>query len=149
MPVVGCKQMPLALLAVSESIHARTGVDGQAVERYTDALKQGAEFDPMVSFYDGQRYWLAAGFLRHAALKIMRKPTGLVQVITGTRDEALAYAAGENSAHGLPRSEDDTERAVLMLLDSKAYGHLADSSLAKIARVLPSTVERVRRYYRS
>src|SRR5690348_8493475 len=36
---------------------------------YTQAMVDGAEFPPLVVFWDGSDYWLADGFHRHSAMR--------------------------------------------------------------------------------
>jgi hypothetical protein len=124
----------------------RAQLDGEAVDKYAEAMEDGgANFPPVVAFYDRENYWLAAGYHRKAAA---RKNGFLVirtEVKQGTRRDALRYSLGTNAEHGLPRSNADKLRAVRTALEDEEWGQLGNHEIARICAVTAQYVGIVRK----
>ena len=90
-----------------------------------------ASFDQM-QHRQGE-YWLADGFHRLAAVK--KEGTGFipVEIHPGTRRDAVLYSVGANATHGLPRTNADKRRAVLILLQDEEWAAWSDGMIAKAA----------------
>ena len=73
-------------------------------------------------FWDGAEYWLADGFHRHGAYNIVMQALELAgldiecEVIEGSLRDAIIFACGVNSAHGIPRTVPDKQNAVRTML---------------------------------
>lgn len=85
---------------------------------------------PVVTFFDGRHHWLADGFARLEAHRIAEKKQILAEVRQGTQRDAVLYAAGANTVHGLKRGPDDTRRAIETLLRDPEWGQWSDRQIA-------------------
>ena len=63
------KQMRLRieLLRRDAGVCARTGLDQKTVESYAELMADGAQFPALTVFDDGEKLWLADGFIRAEA----------------------------------------------------------------------------------
>jgi len=90
------------------------------IEDYAAAMVMGAEFPPVVVFYDGEHHWLADGYHRRDAAVAAGLSEILADIRQGTRRDAILFSVGANAAHGLRRTNEDKKRAVLTLLKDAA-----------------------------
>ncbi|NLH07002.1 MAG: hypothetical protein GX484_05295 [Chloroflexi bacterium] len=126
----------------------RAALDDATVDRYAEALERGERLPPVVVFHEDDKssaYWLADGWHRRAAaLKLERKFLP-AEVHLGTKRDAMLYAAGANAAHGLPRSNEDKRRAVLMLLTDDEWRQWSDHEIARRTLTSQPFVSKLRR----
>lgn len=115
------------------------------IVEYADALTAGATLPPIVVFFDGQDHWVADGFHRIAAAISAGHTTIAADVHAGDRREALLYAVGANSGHGLRRTNADKRRAVGLLLDDPEWRLWSDSEIARRCGVSQPFVGELRR----
>lgn len=111
------KPVALASVRMDGDTQPRAGISEETIATYTEHMRGlSAQFPPIVVFFDGVDHWLADGFHRcHAAKRIGREELK-AEVHTGTRRDAILYAACANQAHGLPRTHADKRKAVSVLL---------------------------------
>jgi hypothetical protein len=123
----------------------RVKIEETAVQSYTEAVMDGAIMPPITVFFDGTDNWLADGFHRWHA----HKRAGLVEILCdvhqGTRRDALIYSLGANHDHGLPRTNEDKRKAVMITFDDIEMCDLSDVQIAKICKVSSMTVGRIRK----
>jgi hypothetical protein len=62
----------------------------------------------------------------------------------GDHDDALLFACGANASHGLPRSNEDKRKAVLLLLKSEKWSRWSDREIARRCKVSPPLVAKLR-----
>ncbi len=108
--------MQLSDIRIDGGTQSRERLCEDTVADYSEAMKAGDQFPPIVVFCDGSDNWLADGFHRfHAARK-----AGLSELQadmrTGTRQDALWHAIGANKANGQRPSRGDVRNAVLLAL---------------------------------
>lgn len=112
--------LPLADIKIDADLQCRAnGISTRTVNEYAEAMRNGASFPPVVVFKDAKSLlWLADGFQRCAAraLAFPDAPEILVDLREGSRKDALIFAAGSNSEHGLRRSNADKKRSVTLML---------------------------------
>lgn len=123
----------------------RVKIDESAVQSYTEVLLDGVAMPPVVVFFDGADHWLADGFHRFHAHKRAGFTTIDCDVNQGTKRDALIFSLGANHDHGLPRSNEDKRKAVLIAFDDIEMCDLSDVQIAKICRVSSMTVGRIRK----
>lgn len=109
----------------------RSSVNSDTVDRYAEAMGSGAEFPPVVVFFDGSEYWLADGFHRVKAGEKCGQEKIASEVRQGTRRDAQLYSLGANDTHGLPRSNADKRRAVMVCLDDQEWSSKSDRWIAE------------------
>src|SRR3712207_2835211 len=77
----------------------RAIVDSDTIEEYAQHYQEGAQFPPVVVFFDGTDYILADGCHRVLAAHEAGLTEIKADIRTGTYRDALLYAAGANGAH--------------------------------------------------
>lgn len=94
-------RLNLSKITVDEDIQPRTQLNETVIEKYSEAMLIGAQFPPITVFYDGFQYWLADGFHRVRAKKLIGGRKILAEVRFGARRDAILYAVSANTTHGL------------------------------------------------
>lgn len=117
------ERLAIDQIEASAGTQIRVKIDDAVVKEYAEAIGAGAIFPPIVVFApkNSQRYILADGFHRLAAVKLLEKQTIGVEVKEGGTHEALSFALSANAAHGLRRSNADKRNAVMMALKDPNY----------------------------
>lgn len=123
-------------------LQARAATDDKTIGEYAEAFTDGAKFPPVTVFHDGKNYFLADGFHRYFGAKKAGLVDVLAEVRSGTRKDALWFAAGANKTHGLKRSNEDKRHAVELALREKP--ELADNAIATHVGVSWDLVKTVR-----
>lgn len=135
----------LADIRIDGGTQSRACINEQAVADYAEAMQSGAEFPPVVAFFDGAAYWLADGFHRYQACKRAGLTSIAADIRQGTQRDAILYSVGANASHGLRRTSGDKKRAVLVLLNDPEWSKWSDREIARACSVSPDTVGRHRR----
>lgn len=115
------------------------------IRDYAAALLDGAEFPPVIVFFDGQDYWLASGFYRLQAAKEAGLEFISADVRHGTLRDALLFSAGVNTKHGVSRSERSKWLAVEKLLRDEEWAQWPDREIARRCAVSPDFVAGARK----
>src|SRR5262245_33884068 len=140
----------LALLEVSiskadERAQPRLALNAGVIDDYAEAMAAGTTFPPVIVFTDGDTYWLADGFHRHAAAKRTEVAALDCDVRDGGLRDAILYSVGANAAHGYRRSNNDKRRAVMRLLEDREWSKWSDHEIARRASVGQTYVSKLRR----
>jgi hypothetical protein len=128
----------------------RSQYDGAAIQRYKEVWEARIELPPVIVFYDGTKYWLADGFHRVEAKWSAELPLPQAMreiecdVRSGTQRDAVKYALGANSDHGLPRTGEDIRRAIARCLDDAEWSELTNVAISKICKCSESMVRKVK-----
>ena len=137
--------MALDKIRIDGGTQPRAEIDEFLVAEYSEAMRDGAEFPPVIVFQDGVDYWLADGFHRyHAALRNSQK-TLVTEIKKGTKRDAVLYSVGANSAHGQRRTNADKRRAVLTLLNDEEWGKWSNAEIARRCAVGDTLVGELKR----
>ena len=123
----------------------RAVLNPETVADYAEAIRAGAEFPPVIVFYDGTDHWLADGFHRAAAHEAAEQVCVPAEIRAGTRRDAVLFACGANANHGLRRSNEDKRRAVILLLEDAEWSQWSDREIARRAHVGHPLVAELRR----
>ncbi len=123
----------------------RDSLNEDTVREYAERVEAGDAFPAVTVFFDGAEYWLADGFHRAAAFASVGKAEIEADVRQGTQRDAVLFSVGANAAHGLPRSNADKRRAVLVLLNDPEWSRWSDREVAKRCNVSHTYVREVRR----
>lgn len=122
----------------------REKIDYDVVGDYAEAMEAGAEFPPIVVFFDGKRHWLADGVHRFYAAQNAKKRHIQAEIRKGGKEAAQWYAIGANTAHGLRRTNADKRRAVELALKHANGAKMSDGKIAEHVGVADRTVNRIR-----
>lgn len=130
-------------IRIDGGTQSRACINEQAVADYAEAMQGGAEFPPVVAFFDGATYWLADGFHRYQACKRAGLDSIAADVRQGTQRDAILYSVGANASHGLRRTNDDKKRAVLVLLNDPEWSKWPQTKIAQACGVSQPFVSRL------
>ena len=132
-------------IEATAATQVRTQLHKDVIEQYKEELEAGAIFPPLTVFAeeDSERYILADGFHRlYATIHAGHKDVD-VEVHEGGLHDALMYALGANTVHGLRRTNADKVNAVKLALKDPVMSQLTQQEIADICRVDRKTVSRV------
>jgi len=118
----------------------RATIDFETVFDYMDAMADGANFPPVVVFYDGASYWLADGFHRVKAAEQAGSDEIACDLHQGTQQDAQWYSFSANKTNGLRRTNDDKHRAVTAALGHPNGAQLSNRQIAAHVGVDEGTV---------
>lgn len=121
----------LAKVTLDGTVQPRVTIDAAIVAEYAEAMAAGAEFPPIVVFFDGAAHWLADGFHRTKAAERLGLAALNADVRRGTRRDATLYAIGANQTHGLRRTNADKRKAVLTLLGDGQWRRWSDAEIGR------------------
>ena len=121
---------------------ARVATNDEAISSYADAMAEGAQFPPVVTYYDGSKYWLADGFHRFLAAQRNEYESIAADVIEGSRTDALRHALGANATNGIYRSNADKRNAAEVALEE--WPEMSNAVIAELCKVSPDLVRRCR-----
>jgi hypothetical protein len=114
--------LDLSAIKVDHALQSRVATSMEYQREFSEAMLRGDEFPPITVFEDAKgKYWLADGFHRYGARKIVaksdRKFQGIrAEVRKGSRDDAMVFSAGANQKFSIPRTKEDIKKAIFMLL---------------------------------
>lgn len=137
------KSLPLSAIHADAGLNPREKINFETVSEYSDAMRSGATFPPLVVFFDGKIYWLADGFHRLESAKHTKRAKIDCDVRIGERSDALHFALSANVAHGLRRTNADKRRSAELAL--AAWSEKSDRAIADICAVSFALVADVRR----
>lgn len=125
--------LKLSEISTTSGTQIRASINHEAVDEYANAMTDGVKFPPVVVFHDGSEYILADGFHRVMAANRNGFKDIEAEVCKGTKSDALKYALGANSTHGIKRTNADKRRSVELALAE--WPKLSDNKLAEICAV--------------
>lgn len=102
--------LKISEITLDKEIQPRSQLNEAVIEKYSEAMLIGAQFPPITVFFDGSQHWLADGFHRVQAKKAIGGRKILTEVRFGARRDALLYAVGANTTHGLALSKSDKNK---------------------------------------
>jgi len=150
MPKIGAgkavKNVPLKdIVADVSKMQAREKISDRKVKEYAGLMKDGVKFPDIDVFKVDGKYILSDGFHRLLAMQKNGDVTTSVNLHPGGKREALFFALGANSNHGLGRTTEDKKRAVHALLTDPEWSKCSDRELSKHAGVSNVMVSKYRK----
>ncbi|MBC2603398.1 ParB N-terminal domain-containing protein [Puniceicoccus vermicola] len=121
---------------------ARVATNDEAISAYAEAMEEGAQFPPVITFYDGSKFWLADGFHRYLAAQRNEYDSISAEVREGSRTDALRHSLGANATNGIYRSNADKRNATEIALEE--WPEMSNSVIAELCKVSPDLVRRCR-----
>ena len=138
------KNINALTIRIDGGTQARKELNVEKVNEYAELIKDGAEFPPIVVFFDGKDHWLSSGFHRYFANKKLGTESLNCDVKEGTLRDAKLYAFSANQ-HGVPHTQEENRRIIQeMILDSE-WGKWSNVQIAKHIGVSSMTVGRLRK----
>lgn len=139
------KLLALREMTIDFDLQCRKEPDEDQIREYAAEMDRGVQFPPPVLFFDGSSYSLDDGFHRVWAAQWIGLRQLQVQIYEGGPAQAIAYAAGANSQHGMRRTNADKRFAVTKLFVDAALANRSDSVIAEMVGVDHKTVGKVRK----
>lgn len=138
------KTINIKTIRIDGGTQSRVELNQETVAEYAQAFTDGAEFPPVVVFFDGASYWLADGFHRYFGARDAGESAIDAEIRTGTQRDAVLYSWGANDKHGLPRSNADKRNIVTAILRDEQGRQWSDNKIAKDFGFSNNFVGRVR-----
>jgi len=129
------KKINLKSIRIDGGTQSRVSINEDAVASYAEAMTEGATLPPVVVFRDGADDWLADGFHRYHAHNRIGAVSIEADIRAGTLRDAVLYSVGANGKHGMPPSNADKRKAVLVLLNDAEWSAWSDREIAKLCHV--------------
>jgi len=139
------KVMNIGALVMDERLQSRTEINENTVSEYAEAITAGADFPPVLVYFDGISYYLTDGYHRLLAHKRAEKVSIFCNVVQGTLRDAIFHSTGVNADHGMRRTYADKRKAVMTLLDDFEWEGMANGQIAKHCHVSSSFVSDLRK----
>jgi hypothetical protein len=138
--------MDIKKIVTDVDTQPRVNISRETVQDYREEIEHGAAFPPIKVFEDPdtKAVYLVEGFHRLEAMKQLGAKQTHVVVITGTVDEARAYAAGSNIQHGLRRTAGDKRKAIHMILANPVSKDWSSDQIAEYLQVGKALVDAIR-----
>lgn len=137
------QKIPLDQIDIYSGTQTRVSTIDEAVDSYSESMKNGVEFPPIDLYFDGSKYFLADGFHRFLAAKRNEEKEISANVTEGSRLEALKHALGANATNGLYRTNADKRHAAEIAIEE--WSDLSNAYIADICKVSVELIRRVRK----
>lgn len=127
--------IPLHAVLIDGGTQSRAALNEATIAEYAEAIRNGVELPPVVTFFDGVSFWLADGFHRYHAHHAAGAWEISSEMRDGTCRDAVLYSVRANAAHGLPRTNEDKRHAVMTLLNDAEWAAWSNITIAKACGV--------------
>ena len=140
------KKLNILNIRIDGGTQARLKLDQDVVKNYAEAMREGAEFPPVIVYHDGSDYWLADGFHRYFAVKNNATTTIEADVRTGTLRDAIlfSFSANDPTKRGLSPTAEDLRHMIRNMLLDEEWSKWTNSEIARHVGVSKMTVGRVK-----
>ena len=136
----------ISQLTRDAGVQPREALNRQVVSGYAELLEEQRELPPGVCFEDGDgNRHVADSFHRLEAAEQATLQQYPMWIRPGTRRDAVLFAAGANSKHGLRLTSRDKRRVVTRLLEDDEWSSWADREIARHCGVSNTLVSKIRR----
>lgn len=143
LPATTKKQhVALAAIEFDSATQVRAEINVATVAEYAERMEANDKFPPAVLFQDGEQFFIGDGWHRLLAAQKNNAVTFPCTVLRGGKIEAVKYALGANTDHGLKRTNADKDKAVRMAL--KNFPEWSDRQIASACVVGHQLVAKVR-----
>ncbi len=120
----GTQLVPLDRIKLDVELQSRVSLNKEKILEYAEARKAKVELPPPDLFRDGTKigtkddwFYIGDGWHRVLAEQSLPGATHIIaRVQEGTREDALVFACGANSGHGIQRTSEDKRKAISILL---------------------------------
>ena len=102
-----------------DGLQTRVALDERTVADYADAMREGAEFPPVMVFEESGTMWLADGFHRVEAAIRAGQAHIEATVTSGTFVDALKHALKCNTKHGKRVTNEDKQNAMRIAWENR------------------------------
>lgn len=148
---MAAKLIPLARITRDPSIQCRVTINPDRVKEYAEIIKEHGHMAPAVAFAENDIksastvLYLADGWHRYDAEEAAGNDSMPIEVMQGTKSDALLYAVRSMCRHGERATNADKRRSAQLLVEDPVHGEMSDQQIAKLLGVSVSLVNNVRR----
>lgn len=128
-------------------LKVRVEIDEATVDDYFNVMETEDDvkkFPKPTVYFDGWRYLLVDGYHRYLAVLRRQYKTMTVEVIDGTKDEAILAAVRLNMNHGLRFKDGDWEKIITMISTKEQWKNWTNRRLAEVLNCGETTIRRYR-----
>jgi len=136
------KKLKLETLVIDAGTDVRSEINDDTVTEYGLAAKNKAKLPPLIVYDTKDGLLLADGFHRYFGFERQGIKEYDCDIRKGTREDAIKYALGCNTTHGLRRTNADKRNSCVIAL--KEFPKLSNRALAEICAVHHDLVADVR-----
>jgi hypothetical protein len=136
--------LPVKVIRTDGGTQIRALLDEPTVTHYARLYEEGVNMPPLIVFQEGELFWLADGFHRLAAIQQAGFRDARCEVRKGTKRDAVLFALGANSEHGLPLSKSDRTRAIERILLDPEWSKWSNGAIAKHVGVTRAYIKKLR-----
>ena len=136
------KKILISEIVTDAGTQTRIETNEKTIESYSEEMKDGVRFPPVIIFHDGKTYYCADGFHRILAASRIERTEIDCDVRKGSLLDAIKFALGANAAHGLRRTNADKNNCVEIAC--KNFPELVDREIARICAVSQPFVSKIR-----
>jgi ParB-like nuclease domain len=141
------KKINIKTIRIDGGTQSRAEINNEAVSEYADAIKAGAEFPPVVVFFDGTDHWLADGFHRYHAHNQAGLASISADIRTGSNREAQLFSTGANKGHGIRRTNADKRNTAMKMIVDHDWSQWTDGEIARHCGLSQNFISSVRREF--
>ena len=134
------EKLKLTDIRTDGGTQSRVNLNMFTIEDYAAAMRNGAQFPPIIVYESDEGIYLGDGFHRHAAAVTAGLEEIECDVREGDRRAAILYSVSANATHGQRRTREDVNRAIGMMLRDSVWGRWANNAIAKQISCDPKTV---------
>lgn len=131
-------------ITLDPDLQIRANLNMDTITDYAYAMQEGAKFPPIKVFDDGEKKYLVNGWHRWHGSKKAGFATIEVEIVKGTKRDALEYACGANHDNGLQRTIEDKRRAVMIMFNDMEWAERSDREIARTCKVSHQLVAKIR-----
>ena len=138
------KMVKLSDIRIDGGTQYRDQINQDVVKDYAEKMREGEEFPPLETVFDGATHWLVDGFHRYFASHDLGFKDVKVNYKPGTQEEAQLLALGVNAGHGLQRNNATKRKVVEAALAHPTLQDASNVHIAKLCKVSDTFVAAVR-----
>lgn len=138
------RKVKLDAICIDGGTQCRVVIDQPTVYDYLEHMKEGVEFPPMSTVFDGSTHWLVDGFHRWHAYKLLGIKEVEINYKPGTKEDAVIAALMANSSHGKNLSNEDKRNKVMIAIAIPSLAKKSNYEIAKLCGLSQSFVAAVR-----
>ena len=149
------KVIALETLELMGEAQSRVHIDPSVVTEYVERMSwdasraravdpEGAPWPAVTVYTRGETLWVADGFHRVEAAKLLGFAGIQCRLLEGDRRDAIRYSLSANARHGLRRTREDKRRAVRRALSDDTWRTWTDARVAELCSVSRSLVASTR-----
>jgi hypothetical protein len=138
------KMVKLESIRIDGGTQYRDQINQDVVKDYAEKMREGENFPPLDTVFDGVTHWLVDGFHRYFASHDLGFKEVSINYKPGTQEEAQLLAMGVNAGHGLQRNNATKRKVVEAALAHPSLQGASNVNIAKLCKVSDTFVAAVR-----